>query len=472
MKVYCTKLASILLIGTSAVVQAQPRSPNAPRPTAPRKPSAPVPKPVPSKPLAPVTKPVAAVPKPAASVPKPAASVPKPVAAAPKPVVSAPKPAASVPKPVAAAPKPAASVPKPVAAAPKPVVSAPKPVAPVSVSSCPVIAPYTAPPASQCTNCYRNMTALTTYLNSASNVVSATICSGTYAWPATAAVNNTNIKSLTLSCCGKANSCIIDGGAGGAPVVKRSKRLFTFLQPITLDIQGIMFQNIDCSVSEDCYGGLLGTNNSALVTFKHNTVSKVTTDYEGYGALSIYRGKFVVFENCTFSDSLGYPAGVYIKYSSLLMNGNSFFRNKGWGGVSMYIENSHAKANCNKFEENEANGDPGYGAAFYLFESSLDAKLNIFTKNKAIGGYGGAIEVDFSQLYLTSNTFTSNTAAYGGAILGYESAMMTNADSFTDNAASVNGTNIFLDSSVLKTCPGTLPGVSVDPVSFTVVQCV
>jgi hypothetical protein len=158
---------------------------------------------------------------------------------------------------------------------------------------------------------------------------------------------------------------------------------------------------------------------------------------EGYGALSIYRGKFVVFENCTFSDSLGYPAGVYIKYSSLLMNGNSFFRNKGWGGVSMYIENSHAKANCNKFEENEANDDPGYGAAFYLFESSLDAKLNIFTKNKAIGGYGGAIEVDFSQLYLTSNTFTSNTAAYGGAILGYESAMMTNADSFTDNAASV-----------------------------------
>ena len=249
MKVYCTKLASILLIGTSAVVQAQPRSPNAPRPTAPRKPSAPVPKPVPSKPLAPVTKPVAAV----------------------------PKPAASVPKPVAAAPKPAASVPKPVAAAPKPVVSAPKPVAPVSVSSCPVIAPYTAPPASQCTNCYNEMNALTTYLNSASNVVSATICSGTYAWPAPAAVNNSNIVSLTLSCCGKANSCIIDGGAGGAPVVKRSKRLFTFLQPVALDIQGITFQNIVCSVSGDCYGGLLNTQTSALVTFKHNIVSKVTT---------------------------------------------------------------------------------------------------------------------------------------------------------------------------------------------------
>jgi len=246
------------------------------------------------------------------------------------------------------------------------------------------------------------MTALTTYLNSASNVVSATICSGTYAWPATAAVNNTNIKSLSLSCCGKANSCIIDGGAGGAPVVKRSKRLFTFLKPVALDIQGITFQNIDCSVSEDCKGGLLNTKTSAVVTFKHNIVSKVTTSE--FGALNINSGKLVVLENCTFSDSLGYPAGVNMYGGALLMNGNSFFRNKGSGGGSIAVSIAHVDANCNKFEENEADE----GAAFYLSESSLYAKLN---------------------------TFTGNKAYYGGAIMGLYSAIMTNADSFTNNSA-------------------------------------
>jgi hypothetical protein len=126
-----------------------------------------------------------------------------------------------------------------------------------------------------------------------------------------------------------------------------------------------------------------------------------------FGALNINRGKLVVIENCTFSDSLGYPAGVYMYGGALLMNGNSFFRNKGSGGGSMYVEYAHVDANCNKFEENEADE----GAAFVLSESSLYAKLNTFTGNKAING------------------------GNGGAITGYGSAIMINADSFTNNSA-------------------------------------
>jgi predicted outer membrane repeat protein len=124
------------------------------------------------------------------------------------------------------------------------------------------------------------------------------------------------------------------------------------------------------------------------------------------------------------------------------MNGNSFLRNKGTSAAAMYIENSHVEANCNKFEQNEALGvtlgDIGYGAAIYLSESSLEAKSNTFTKNTAPGGYSGAIDGDYSQLYLTSNTFTSNAAEYGGAIYGLESAIVSNADTFTNNAATVS----------------------------------
>jgi hypothetical protein len=123
-----------------------------------------------------------------------------------------------------------------------------------------------------------------------------------------------------------------------------------------------------------------------------------------FGALNINSGKLVVLENCTFSDSLGYPAGVYMYGGALLMNGNSFFRNKGSGGGSIAVSIAHVDANCNKFEENEADE----GAAFYLSESSLYAKLN---------------------------TFTGNKAYYGGAIMGLYSAIMTNADSFTNNSA-------------------------------------
>jgi hypothetical protein len=117
------------------------------------------------------------------------------------------------------------------------------------------------------------MSALTNYLNGASKDVSATICNGTNAWPAAAAVDNGNIMSLTLSCCGNATSCIIDGQNK-----IRTKRLFTFANPIkNLDIQGFTFQNINCSDSFECDGPLLATLSTALVSFKHNTVSKVTT---------------------------------------------------------------------------------------------------------------------------------------------------------------------------------------------------
>jgi hypothetical protein len=127
------------------------------------------------------------------------------------------------------------------------------------------------------------MSALTNYLNGASEDVSAALCSGTYDLPATAAVDNGNITSLTLSCCGNAKTCIIDGGAASSTPVARTKPLFTFFKAIILDIQGITFQNFNCSDSEDgtvwgeCNGGLLRTDSSALVTFKHNTVSKVNS---------------------------------------------------------------------------------------------------------------------------------------------------------------------------------------------------
>jgi hypothetical protein len=277
MKVFCRNLVAFVLLGTSAEIKAQPRSLNAPRPIAPRKPAAPAPKPVPSKPAAPAPKPVPS--KPAA------AAVPKPVAPAPKPVPS--KPAA------AAVPKPAAPAPKPVPI--KPAAAVPKPAAPSPGSSCPVIAPYTKPPTAQCGTCYRDMSALTKFLNSTSKIVSATICSGTYAMPATAAFDNSNITSLTLSCCGDAGSCIIDGGAASSTPIARTKRLFRFKQAIILDIQGITFQNFNCSLPtfddyynepsyRGCYGGLLYTESAALVTFKHNYVSKVKSyDVRTYG---------------------------------------------------------------------------------------------------------------------------------------------------------------------------------------------
>jgi tetrahydromethanopterin S-methyltransferase subunit C len=57
--------------------------------------------------------------------------------------------------------------------------------------------------------------------------------------------------------------------------VKRTTRLFTFKQPVTLDIQGITFQNFDC---QNCEGAILSAGDtSAVVTFKHNTVSKVNS---------------------------------------------------------------------------------------------------------------------------------------------------------------------------------------------------
>ena len=266
------------------------------------------------------------------------------------------------------------------------------------------------------------MNKLVTYLNlnTTSGNASATLCNGTFAWPATASVDdvkNVNIKSLTLSCCGNPGSCIIDGGAPG---VNRNISLFNYYKRlIGLDIQGIKFQNIKCSKKDsDCWGGLLYAQYSRI-TFKHNTVRNVISYYVStllselisayltkllpfhspyglnpqLGAVSLVGRRNdsfpVVIENCTFSDNNsddGFGGGLFVGQlpnASVTLNGNLFLRNTAFSGGAFFTYDSEVVANCNSYTNNTATYGGAIAAESYLTSTGLTINADIFTGNTA-----------------------------------------------------------------------------------------
>ncbi len=160
--------------------------------------------------------------------------------------------------------------------APKPAPVTPPVLSPTQ-AACPPTPAYVAPTNCASPVCYQDMGKLADDINngltSAGSVFTATVCSGTFTWPAAIAVNIAVDAKLDLSCCGNANDCIIDGGSASGTI--RSAPLFTFSAPIELNIQGVTFQNIVVTSSSFSGGGLLATFAAALVTFKHNVVSQV-----------------------------------------------------------------------------------------------------------------------------------------------------------------------------------------------------
>jgi len=84
---------------------------------------------------------------------------------------------------------------------------------------------------------------------------------------------------VTLGCCGRKNSCIVDGGGPDQRIVP----LFYFKGMVkNLVLEGIHFQNINCYVEgeeqDDCSGGILHVKGVAVITLRHFIVNFVATN--------------------------------------------------------------------------------------------------------------------------------------------------------------------------------------------------
>ena len=142
--------------------------------------------------------------------------------------------------------------------------------------------------------------------------------------------------------------------------------------------------------------------------------------------------------------------GVYLEDSTVHFASNVFNNNvvlssdyyySDGGGGALAIESSHVNILDNSFANNSATSTHGGGV--YMNNSTANVSGNIFMNNSATEG-GGAVCLEDSMVYFTSNVFNNNVVLSsdyyysdgGGGALAIESSHVNILDnSFTNNSA-------------------------------------
>jgi len=208
------------------------------------------------------------------------------------------------------------------------------------------------------------------------------------------------------------------GGAGGLYVATD--------HPGSVTLTGCTFSyNRAYGYYESAGGATIDTVGSVTVTgcsFYGNTLYEAD-DYDGAGGLYLYSssGNVNVSDN-TFTGNLAEDAYEYCAGGAYV---------EAYGGSIAFQDNS--LSNNSAYE---------YGGAYvYTPHSTADVSDNTFTQNSVLDGDGGGLYVytfNDGQIYLTSNTFSCNTAFdQGGAAYVYGPATITN-NMFLNNSAGEN----------------------------------
>ena len=173
--------------------------------------------------------------------------------------------------------------------------------------------------------------------------------------------------------------------------------------------------------------------------FKNNNA---TNDLSCGGAIDCLGDNFTVINTNFTNNNAVYGGALYGGSSSGSTNvanatftGNNAGRN---GGAVMLIASAANIYNSDFFNNTAFNG----GALYVGGDSKINyVYLTNFEGNKAIGGYGGAIDWVASSGHIFDSNFTLNSADYGGAVYmgGNSSNSAISHVVFNNNSATYNG---------------------------------
>ena len=185
-----------------------------------------------------------------------------------------------------------------------------------------------------------------------------------------------------------------------------------FNQMSSLHVSGITF--IGCKMS------LSGVTNAKIV---RNSFVNKTVCCNTISTLNIQSSSSVLIKQCTFSNNRLYGGALKTHgVNNLVIDESTFVNNYsprtsfGKGAIHIRYGINTTILNSN-FSDNHAVGNDN-GGAVYVDGGDITIINTTFVNNTALGGGGGALYSArrYTNIYLTNNTFSYNTAAYCGAM--------------------------------------------------------
>ena len=152
-----------------------------------------------------------------------------------------------------------------------------------------------------------------------------------------------------------------------------------------------------------------------------------------YSAASITNSNFV--NNISIS---GYGGAIFAAISTCDIVGNTISSNNANYGGGVYALGSDLILRGNEISSNTATHS---GGGFVDSASTVVCEENVFTRNTAVNGAGGAIVVKFAEgANISQNEFSRNSSAtYGGAIYVTRSTTFIHDNAFSGNVGEKGG---------------------------------
>ena len=185
-----------------------------------------------------------------------------------------------------------------------------------------------------------------------------------------------------------------------------------FNQMSSLHVSGITF--IGCKMS------LSGVTNAKVV---RNSFVNKTVCCNTISTLNLQSSSSVLIKQCTFSNNRLYGGALKTHgVNNLVIDESTFVNNYsprtsfGKGAIHIRYGINTTILNSN-FTDNHAVGNDN-GGALYVDGGDITIINTTFVNNTALGGGGGALYSArrYTNIYLTNNTFSYNTAAYCGVM--------------------------------------------------------
>jgi predicted outer membrane repeat protein len=165
------------------------------------------------------------------------------------------------------------------------------------------------------------------------------------------------------------------------------------------------------------------------------------------GGAFYHTGSNVVIDHCLFQGNLGNNGGALQSESGFVTITNSIF-NENYGDVGGAIQttsNNMLVDSCTFFA-NISNLDGGAIDADNV--STLDVKHSLFALN-VTDGWGGAIQTNSLESFVSNCKFTDNSASYyGGAISKQNGLMVVKKSYFKNNVSLENGGAIYSNTNI------------------------
>jgi len=218
----------------------------------------------------------------------------------------------------------------------------------------------------------------------------------------------------------------------------------------TANVSGTTFTNNSAAAGGGIYnegGGLTLTG----ATFDGNSA----TSGDGGGLFNYSASSTVVMTSCTFTDNTAAQSGGGMRniWSSVSVSGSTFTDNQASYGGGIYSEATVLSLTGTTFTGNDATSGGGGGIYNLSCSSGVYVTSCTFTSNTAMGNGGGIYSYSGSlSLYNTtlSGNFANGSGSYGGGLyMSYATGTVTGT-TFDGNGANTYGGGVYLNAGTLN----------------------